>query len=82
MALPGGDYVGRLKLRPTIAASSDDGAGKASGAAGDTSAAALSYRLTPFENLVCSLVASMTAEFVTYPAEVAKVRLQISGEPG
>ncbi|EGD81088.1 hypothetical protein PTSG_11033 [Salpingoeca rosetta] len=37
-------------------------------------------RLTPFENLSCSLVASCVAETVTYPAEVAKVRLQIQGE--
>lgn len=32
------------------------------------------------ENLLCSLTASCVAETVTYPFEVAKVRLQIQGE--
>ena len=37
------------------------------------------YPLSGFENLACSLAASCVAEAVTYPFEVAKVRLQIQG---
>jgi hypothetical protein len=37
------------------------------------------YRLSSPENLGCSLAASCVAEAVTYPFEVAKVRLQIQG---
>ncbi|EDQ91453.1 uncharacterized protein MONBRDRAFT_15407 [Monosiga brevicollis MX1] len=37
------------------------------------------YPLSGGENLLCSLAASCVAEAVTYPFEVAKVRLQIQG---